>query len=503
MNRFYQQGGAHMFHSIRTRLIFTFLFFLALIECAQLLIIYFFTNDAYFQQKKELLAQAYNEINDDEFDDAAIFEDIKAVLQDYEQTSNLYFSISNEQTKELLYATNNNDLARKNEKRFSKFIAHDHQDPCVHVITGNNSSKWLVLSGSILTDNNSYQILIWTCYEAEFQNAIQSLTPVVIIMLLVSCLIGILLSINISGRIVKPIKQIDLAAQNIADLHFDNKIILPKHKDEIYRLAQNIDKMSDKLERDMNTLKEVNEQLALDIEEKSRIDQMRRQFLSNISHDLKTPRAIISSYAEMIKYEGEHINTEEYLDVIMEESSHMTKMVASLLELSRLEYAADHFILSPCNISETVQSLLENRLILFTQNDLQVTSDITPDLIVNADECYLAQAFDNYFSNAMKYSIKPGTVTVSLKQENNEAVFSVSNPCQALSEEEQQSIWESFYKVDKSRTTSEHMSVGLGLYIVKTIVTAHKGSYHVENTDSGITFSIRLKINDANFALEA
>ena len=483
-----------MFHSIHTRLIFTFLLFLALIEFSQLFILYFFSNDAYLKQKKSTITQAYDEINDDEFDDPEIYNDIVAVMQDYEQTSNLYFTIMDTSTDSPVYNTNDHTNSKDMYTKFLKLSPNFEDDLSVHLVTGKNSVKWLVMYGTITTETTTYHTLIWTCYEAEFKNAIQSLFPIVLLTLAISCVIGFALSINISGRVVKPIKQIDRAAQNIANQNFDTEITFPKHHDEIYRLAQNISKMSDKLKRDMTTLKEVNEQLENDIEEKLRIDKMRRQFLSNVSHDLKTPIAIISSYAEMLKYEGEHINKDDYLDVIMEESSNMTKMVASLLELSRLEYAADHLTLEECNISETVESLLENRKILFEQSDLQVATHIEPDIHVLADEFYLCQAFDNYFSNAIKYSQKPGTVTISLTKEKDTAVFSVTNPGTPLTEEQQQDIWDSFYKVDKSRTHTGNMSVGLGLYIVKTIVSAHHGSYYVENCDEGIRFSINLQM---------
>lgn len=483
-----------MFHSIRTRLITTFLLFLALIESSQLFILYFFTNDSYLRQKKETIAQSYDEINDDEFDDPEVYNDIVAVMQDYEQTSNLYFTIINTNTGKPVYNTNDHTNSKDLYAKFLKLSQEFEDDLSVHLITGKNSIKWMVMYGTIDTEANSYQTLIWTCYEAEFRNAIQSLFPIVLLTLFISCILGFILAINITGRIVKPIKQIDLTAQNIANQNFDNEILLPKHHDEIYRLAQNISKMSDKLKHDMTTLKEVNEQLENDIEEKRRIDEMRRQFLSNVSHDLKTPIAIISSYAEMIKYEGEHINKDDYLDVIIEESSNMTKMVASLLELSRLEYAADHLELEECNISETLDSLLENRRILFEQDNLTVVTNIEPDLYVLADEFYLCQAFDNYFSNAIKYSKKPGTVTISLVKDGANAVFSVTNPGNPLTDKEQKDIWDSFYKVDKSRTHTNNMSVGLGLYIVKTIVNAHHGTYHVENCDAGIRFSINLQM---------
>lgn len=481
-----------MFHSIRTRLAFIFLCFFLLLESIQLVGIYLFVDRAYKEQKEEMMLQAFDEINDEEIDNSAIYEDIVAIMQDYEVTSNLYFCLIDRSSDKVLYSTNE---SIRDSVDFTH-VDDDKYDEDAEPITveGYNSNHWLALYRSILTDNHCYNTIIWTCYEAEFNNTMWGVLPILLLTILISCILSAILAFPFSNHIVKPIRRIDRVTQRIAKQDFSSKLPLPKSKDELFRLSQNINLMSEQLEQDMNTLKDVNATLARDIDEKQKIDKMRREFLSNVSHELKTPLAIVSSYAEMLKYEGEHIDKEEYLEVILEESKQMSQMIGKLLDLSRLEHAIERMDMSPANLSELTESLIDTRKLLFEQKGLKLELFIEPDIMVNADETYLAQALGNYISNALKYSSANGTVSITLKKRENNAYFSVSNPCTPLPEKEMEAIWESFYKTDKSRTKDGDMSVGLGLYIVKTIVLAHHGSYGVKNLSDGVCFHLSLPL---------
>lgn len=479
-----------MFHSIRTRLTFIFILFFLILESIQLISLYLFLNDAFLTQKENTMLQAFDEMNDDQLENPTVFQDIVAVLQDYEVTSNLYFCLVERDSGDVLYSTNDSIEENIALRDVNDEVYDEEPDP--RIISGYNSNNWLVLYRSILTEQHCYNTVIWTCYEAELKNTVLGLSPILLLTLLLSCVVGGLLSFQFAGHIVKPIQQIDRTAQKIACQDFSTTLKIPKTKDELQRLAKNINQMSQQLEQDMTQLKAINSQLEQDIDEKSRIDRMRREFLSNVSHELKTPLSIISSYAEMLKYEGEHIDTGEYTDVILDETRQMNQMIGKLLDLSRLEHAAEHLELSPCNLSETVESLMETRRILFQQKGLSLNCSISPNLTVRADETYLSQAMDNYLGNALKYTSEGGSVTVQLKMYGPLIRFQVTNTCPPISEEEQREIWESFYKLDKSRSKDRNMSVGLGLYIVKTIVEAHDGNYGLENTEDGVSFYIDL-----------
>lgn len=480
-----------MFRSITAKLIFFFMLFFCLIEGIQLLCIYLFFNDAFLNQKISTIQQAYDEINDDQLDNTTIFEDTVAVMQEYETTTNLYFCIMDRKSGGIRYSTNDSiqehiSFTKVKDERY------DAEDDA-QVISGYNSNDWVVLYRTIETEEHIYNVVIWTCYEAEFNNTILGLSPIFFLIILLSAIVGGIFAFWLAAHIVSPIRDIDRATQKIAQQDFSSKVTVPKSKDELNRLATNINIMSEQLEDDMTALKTANEQLELDIQEKIRIDKMRQDFLSNVSHELKTPLAIISSYAEMLKYEGENINKEEYLDVILDESQQMSQMIGKLLNLSRLEHATEHIEKNVVPFSNLVQNLADSRRILFEQSNLSFQSNITSDLTVLGDENYLSQVVDNFLGNALKYTTPQGSVSLKLTEENNTVHLQIENDSTPLSDELLQNIWENFYKGDKSRNKDRNMSVGLGLYIVKTIITAHEGEYGAYNTDTGVCFWIRIK----------
>ena len=480
-----------MFRSITAKLIFFFMLFFCLVEGIQLLCIYLFFNDAFLSQKKATIQQAYDEINDDQLDDPTIFEDIVAVMQEYEATTNLYFCIIDRQSGDVHYSTNDSikehiSFTKVDDKQYDK--GSDAQ-----VLSGYNSNKWVVIYRTIETEEHLYNVVIWTCYEGEFNNTILGLSPIFLLIVLLSAIVGGFFAYQLAYRVVRPIKEIDRATQKISKQDFSSKVSVPKSNDELHRLATNINIMSEQLEDDMTALKTANEQLEQDIQEKIRIDQMRQDFLSNVSHELKTPLAIISSYAEMLKYEGANINQEEYLDVILDESQQMSQMIGKLLNLSRLEHATEHIEQHPVAFSSLVQTMAESRHILFEQSHLTFHANIAPDLIVLGDENYLSQVIDNYIGNALKYTTTNGTVTLQVTVQNGMVQLEIENTASPLSDELLENVWENFYKGDKSRNKDRNMSVGLGLYIVKTIMTALGGEYGVRNTDTGVCFCIRLK----------
>ncbi|MCR4717679.1 MAG: HAMP domain-containing histidine kinase [Lachnospiraceae bacterium] len=482
-----------MFHSIKTRLIFIFIVFLILIEAAQFILIYFFLDTAFLQQKSDTALNAFTEINDDRMDDPEIFSDIVEVMREYETTTNLYFCIIDRESKEVKYSTNESITNEEFDfKNVDDSVYDDEGDP--RVINGYNSIKWLVIYRNVVTDEHIYNVAVWTCYEAELNNTILSLAPLIVLMAIIaSFVLGTILAVAFSNYIVRPIKQIDETATAIATQDFSHVITLPRAKDEFYRLSMNINIMSEQLKLDMDTLKEYNQQLEQDIEEKIKIDQMRRQFLSNVSHELKTPLAILSSYAEMLMTEGDRIDRNEYLSVIVDEAREMSSLVGDLLNVSRLEHATEYLELENTCVSDIAGALTDSRRVLFEQEELNISNDIEEGLYANADEVYLSQAFDNFLSNALKYCKKKGNVKVSMKEIDDIIEYKVYNDTdKPLPEEELSSIWESFYKMDKSRTQDGNMSVGLGLYIVKTIIDAHNGSYYAENVENGVNFVITL-----------
>ncbi len=245
----------------------------------------------------------------------------------------------------------------------------------------------------------------------------------------------------------------------------------------------------------VSELLEDNLRLQKDIEAKEKNENMRNEFISNVSHELKTPIALIQGYAEGLK---ESVNRDEeskdfYCDVIMDEASKMNNMVKKMLDLNQLEFGQIEFSNEVFDIAGMIRNHVQQSDILCKQKGITVNVDSPDEMIVKADEYYAEEVFNNYFSNAMNHVSGDMKIEVSVREtEDNKAMISVYNTGDTIPEESLERIWEKFYKVDKARTR-EYGGSGVGLSIVKAIVEKMGQSYGVENTDAGVRFYFTLE----------
>lgn len=252
--------------------------------------------------------------------------------------------------------------------------------------------------------------------------------------------------------------------------------------------------------RRVSDLEDANAALVKENEVKTQIDVMRKEFISNVSHELKTPIALIQGYAEGLK---EGVNEEEerdyYCDVIMDESAKMNTMVKKLLTLNQLESGADILQKENFNLSLLVKNYVQASELLATQNGISVEVDVARDYFVNADEFKIEEVVTNLFSNAVNHckGESQKQIRVSVSMEDDNVKVSVYNTGDRIPEESLTRIWEKFYKVDKARTR-EYGGSGIGLSIVKAIMEAHNGEYGVDNNIDGVTFWIKLRSAEVN-----
>lgn len=268
--------------------------------------------------------------------------------------------------------------------------------------------------------------------------------------------------------------------------------------------GKSINIMSYKLEEKIQQLKQNNIELERDIEEKSKIDEMRKQFISDVSHELKTPIALIQGYAEGLV---ENVNSDEenrkfYADVILDESNKMDKLVKKLLELMKLEYGERDFNDEKFDIVEMINDIIKNSKVKLDEENINVETNLKDVIFVYADSFYIEQAFRNYFTNAIK-NIKKinGTkkIKINLVQKNdeNKVRISVFNTGDKIEEENLNRIWNRFYKLDKSRNRNQG-GTGIGLSIVKAIMNQYGNEYGVINKKDGVEFFFDVKLYSEN-----
>ncbi len=310
---------------------------------------------------------------------------------------------------------------------------------------------------------------------------------------------GIVVSI-ISKKFTMPILELNSIAKKMSKLDFSHKYRTTDADDEINNLGKSINTMSDKLEATIKQLRATNIELEKDIEEKSKIDEMRKQFIQDVSHELKTPIALIQGYSEGLI---ENVNTDSenrefYAKVILDEANKMDKLVKQLLELMKLEYGKREFNNEKFDICELIQEVVRKSRVMLEENNIQVEFDNQNQVYVYADSFYIEQVMTNYFTNAVKHvkevnGKKLIRITTNADIEKNIVRISVFNTGDNIKEEDLNRIWNRFYKVDASRNRDDG-GTGIGLALVKAIMNNYKKDYGAINRDDGIEFYFDLDL---------
>ena len=260
-------------------------------------------------------------------------------------------------------------------------------------------------------------------------------------------------------------------------------------------LGENFNRMSEKLESTISELKKANNSLQKDIEQKDKLEKMRNEFLGNVSHELKTPIALIQGYAEGLK-EGVNEDAESrefYCDVIMDEASKMNQMVKNLLTLNQLEFGDEDIVFDRFNLTALVRGVLQSMEIMADQAGAKILLHTEEDIYAWADEFKVEQVVKNYVSNACHHVSGDMVIEVKMVQKDGKVRVSVFNTGTPIPEADIAHIWDKFYKVDKAHTR-EYGGNGIGLSIVKAIMKSFHQEYGVKNYDNGVEFWFELDV---------
>jgi signal transduction histidine kinase len=301
---------------------------------------------------------------------------------------------------------------------------------------------------------------------------------------LVACLF---MAFIISSRISRPLKEITHIAKAMADLDFSHKYS-GSYTDEVGLLGHSINTLSNYLEHTIGNLKISNAMLENEIAKAHKRDEMRQAFLANVSHELKTPLALVQGYAEGLKM---NINNSEedknfYCNVILEESARMAKIVRQILSLTKMEVGYLQPELEIIDLSLAVKMVCDKNALLLEKKNIKLINK-TAAIFVYADADMFEQVVLNYFTNAVNHCYEKGIIYIHSESGENQARLYIFNEGPHIPEEDMENIWLSFYKVDKARTRAYGGS-GIGLSVVKVIMDAHKGAYGVANIEGGVEF---------------
>ena len=300
----------------------------------------------------------------------------------------------------------------------------------------------------------------------------------------------------ISKRFTKPIKELNNIARNMSNLDFSHRYTPTNQEDEIDELGKSINSMSTKLETTITQLKATNRELERDIEQKSKLENMRSTFISDVSHELKTPIALIQGYSEGLL---ENVNSDEesrrfYAEVILDESNKMDKLVKQLLELMKLENEMRTFDNKSFNIVELEKEILRKTDVMIKEKGAEIRFNAENEINVIADNFYIEQVITNYLTNAIKHVQKVnGEKYISIENEIKENVVRIKifNTGKQIDEENLDRIWRRFFKGDESRNR-EDGGTGIGLALVRAIMNNYGNEYGVINKENGVEFYLEL-----------
>lgn len=365
------------------------------------------------------------------------------------------------------------------------------------VLDANTASRYMELWGTL---DSGYFFLLRTPLES-IQDASAIATRFFLYLSLFATVIGIVLAMYLGRRITKPIRELTDVSVRMKNLDFSAKYT-GQNDTEVGELGKNFNEMSDTLERTISELKSANNQLKQDIKKREEADTMRSEFLSNVTHELKTPIALIQGYAEGLEdcVNDDPESRSYYAEVIVDEAGKMNTMVQKLLTLSHIESGQEQINMEHFDICSLISRYLQSASKLAENKKAEVRVDPQPGtkkIMVWSDSFLVEEVFTNYFSNACNHveAAADGSRIINVRimkdEKRGKVRISVFNTGKPIPEESLPRIWEKFYKVDKARTRAYGGS-GIGLSIVKAIMDRLGEQYGVKNYNNGVEFYMEL-----------
>lgn len=492
-----------MKHSIRRQMALIFIGLVVLMLVANWLINNFFLESYYVVKKEKVLVNVFQEINkgdiDNNYNTSEFWENLNSLCGQ----NNINLAILNENLLPLYTSNDSKEVKNMVGRVFGYVMGLDNSDISI-LRQGDNflvqknwddisKSEFLEMWG--ILDSNDYVIMRIPLDSIRDNVKISNefLTYISIIFIL----LAIIIIWWLSNHITAPILELTDLSKRMASLDFNAKY-KSGGKNEIGQLGEHFNQMSETLETTISELKTANNELQKDIEQKIQIDEMRKDFLSNVSHELKTPIALIQGYAEGLR---ECINDDEesrdfYCEVIMDEASKMNQMVKKLLTLNQLEFGQEKVVMERFDLTALVRGVVQSAGILGQQKGAKIIFEQEQPVYAWADEFKIEEVITNYVSNALNHVANEMIVEVKICSVNQKIRVSVFNTGLPIPEEDLDKIWIKFYKVDKARTR-EYGGSGIGLSIVKAIMDSYRQKCGAINYDNGVEFWFELDGDEA------
>lgn len=487
--------------SIRKQLTLIFVGLMSMMFLANFVVNTFFLEDFYYVRKQEVLVNMYRILNENISDLGRLEDGEKQELEKICNANNISFVVTDQNYQKIIWADQSYleiSLARLNGYGIGIDSSQDIlEETDNYMIQKKYDSKigltFLEMWGRLdkgfpfIMRINAENISDSVGISNEFLKYI--------------CLTGIILAFLtvgfISHRVTRPLRELTELSKRMADLDFDAKYT-SGGSNEVGQLGAHFNEMSEKLQAAYSQLLTANNELQKDIERKEQIDDMRKEFLSNVSHELKTPIALIQGYAEGLQ---ECINDDQesrafYCEVIMDEASKMNGLVQKLLTLNQLEFGNEQVVMERFDLAPLMRNKIQSVSILAQQKEAEILLDCDETVPVWGDEFKVEEVLTNYLSNALNHVAGTKKITLTAKLAGEHVRVTVFNTGENIPESDIGQIWDKFYKVDKARTR-EYGGSGVGLSIVRAIMESFHQRYGVENRKDGVAFWFELQCGNS------
>lgn len=487
--------------SVKVKLFLMLSLIILLIILFLILVNNFVFGEFYLYSKTQSLKSVYEVINDYYNSGANI--DIDSELEKIAIKNNFDILIRNDQNINVF--TSNKDffstLGQMNEMTSSinsgQIIEQDEKYNIKKMKDIKTGISYVLLSSQL---DNGYLLYIRIPL-TSIEESVKISNNFLYLMAGFTILISAVIVSFVTRKFADPILELNNIAKKMANLDFSHKYRITDADDEINNLGKSINVMSDKLERTIKQLRRTNIELEKDIEEKSKIDEMRKSFISDVSHELKTPIALIQGYSEGLL---ENVNTDEesrkfYAEVILDETNKMDKLVKQLLELMTIEYGKREFNDNKFNVVELEQQIIIKSQVMLQEKEAKMELVSPEEINVIADDFYIEQVISNYVTNALKHVKEVNgenyiKIYNEVNVEKNKVRIKVFNTGDNIKEEDLSRIWNRFFKADESRNRDDG-GTGIGLSFVKAIMNNYKNEYGVVNKENGVEFYFDLDLD--------
>jgi signal transduction histidine kinase len=333
-------------------------------------------------------------------------------------------------------------------------------------------SEFMLIGLPIKTSGVVSEVMLIITPLAPMEDAALILKGQLVYITFILLFASLIISYLLSRSFTSPILEMKRVAEKMAVGDFSARIA-PQKPDEIGQLAETINNMGEQL---------------------SKIDQLRKDLIANVSHDLRTPLSLIRGYAETLRdvTGKDPAKREKQLGIIIEETERLSKIVDDILNLSQLQSGNVVIAKCACKLKDMMETAVKSYDLMSEKLGVAIVCE-SVDNLVEADEMRISQVLHNLINNAFTHTPKGGTITVRALEKETTVRIEVSDTGSGISEEELPHIWERYYKADKTNK-KKTQGTGLGLAIVKGILEAHQAKYGVFSQKyKGTTFWFELK----------